>query len=425
MNIVAYVLSFLCLALNGFFFLRLKPPYSFFCVWFPQLLSGALSPFLVVLGGLGAGLGWLSHAPIAVAAGLLGAGISAFYIWRVTAAPPGFALAFGKDWQLQISPHLQARMLHRRWSIGLPRTDEPCWERDLPFWTIPCEASPADGSDRKLLCDLWQPPEGVVRSGPALVYLHGSAWWILDKDYGTRPFFRLLAAQGHVIMDVAYRLCPEVDIYGMIGDVKRAVAWMKANAGRYGVNPERVILGGGSAGGHLALLAAYTPDHPRLTPQDVQGRDLSVRAVVSTYGPTDLRACYQYLNLKRTIGLPKVEIGLPGAAVMKKSMTDAGRLDTLLGGHLHEVPEIYELASPITHVHAGCPPTLLIQGEPDVIAPAAATRELHRRLVECGVPAVNIIYPATNHAFDLLLPQVSPPAQAAIYYLERFLALMV
>ena len=110
---------------------------------------------------------------------------------------------------------------------------------------------------------------------------------------------------------------------------------------------------------------------------------------------------------------------------MKKTMNDAGRMDTLLGGHLHEVPEVYELASPVAHVSAGSPPTLLIQGEPDVIEPVAAARELYRRLVECGVPAVNIIYPLTNHMFDLLLPQASPPAQAALYYQERFLALMV
>jgi dipeptidyl aminopeptidase/acylaminoacyl peptidase len=97
----------------------------------------------------------------------------------------------------------------------------------------------------------------------------------------------------------------------------------------------------------------------------------------------------------------------------------------LLGGHLHEVPEVYALASPITHVDAGSPPTLLIQGTPDVITPVAATRELHDCLVENGVPVVNIIYPMTNHAFDLILPEVSPPAQSAIYYLERFLALMV
>jgi acetyl esterase/lipase len=408
----------LCLVLNGSLFVRLKPPYKNFLAFSIQLVAVDLSPFLVVLGLLGAGLGWLSHAPIAVAAGLLGAGISVIYIVLVTVSQPGFDLAFGKDWKTRIQPSRESHMLKRRWNLGWPRTREPRWERDIPFWTIP-------GTDRKLLCDVWQPPEGVARSGLAFVYLYGSGWYIGDKDFCTRPLFRHLAAQGHVIMDVAYRLCPEVDIYGMVGDVKRSVAWMKANAARYQINPERVVLGGGSAGGHLALLAAYAPHHPLLTPPDVQGCDLSVRAVVSYYGPTDMRACYHHLAQARLIGLPKVEVGLPGAADMKKNMTDAGRMDTLLGGHLHDVPEAYALASPVAHVQAGCPPTLLIQGEPDVIAPAAATRELHRKLVECGVPAVNIIYPLTNHAFDLLLPQVSPPTHAALYYLERFLALMV
>lgn len=417
MILLAYTLSFVCLVLNATLFIRLKPPYSFYFVIF-SVIAGSISPFLVILGALGAGLGWVYHAPAAVAAGLLGMGISLFYVLRVTAPQPGFALAFGKDWQRKIFPAQESHLLKRRWNIGLPRTGEPLWERDIPFWTIP-------GTDRKLLSDLWQPPEGVARSGLTFVYLHGSAWYLLDKDYGTRPLFRQLAAQGHVIMDVAYRLCPEVDIYGMIGDVKRAVAWMKANAGRYGVNPERIVLGGASAGGHLALLAAYTPTDPCLNPLDLESRDLSVRGVLSLYGPTDLRACYEHVNQKRLIGLPKVEIGQPGAATMKKSFSRAGRLDTLLGGHLHEVPEVYKLASPVDHVQPGCPPTLLIQGELDIISPVTAARELHDSLVENGVPVVNIIYPLTNHAFDLLFPQVSPSAQAAIYEVERFLALMV
>ena len=415
MIIAAYLLSFSCLILNVSLFIRIKQPYG----WLLQMLSHALSPILVIMGGLGAGLGWLYHAPIAIAAGMLGAGISVVYIYLVTVPQPGFDLAFGKNWKTKIPPSRESHMLKRRWNLGLPRTSEPRWERDIPFWTIP-------GTERKLLCDVWQPPEGVARSGLAFVYLHGSAWYLLDKDYGTRPMFRHLAAQGHVIMDVAYRLCPEVDIYGMIGDVKRAVAWMKANAARYQVNPERIVLGGASAGGHLALLAAYAPCHPLLTPPDVQGCDLSVRAVVSYYGPTDLRAVYEHTHQKRNFGsLPKVEIGLPGSAEMKKPMRDIGRLDMLLGGHLNEIPEIYELASPVCHVQPGCPPTLLFQGTSDCFVPVAATRELYHGLVECGVPAVNIIYPLTNHAFDLLVPQISPPAQAALYYLERFLALTV
>jgi acetyl esterase/lipase len=423
MSILAYLLSFLCLLLNVSLFVRLKPPYSIFLLPI-QILAMVFSPILAVLGLLGAGLGWMVHVPIAVVAGLLGAGISVVYIALVIGAQPGFDLAFGRDWKTRIPRAWESHMLKRRWNMGLPRTGKPSWERNIPFWKISCEASRGNGRERSLLCDIWQPPENVARSGLALIYFHGGNWYLFDKDFGTRSFFRHLTNQGHVVMDVAYRLCPEVNIYGMIGDVKRAIAWLKANAARYQVNPERIVLAGGSAGGHLALLAAYTPDVSALNPRDIQGRDLSVRAVVSCYGPTDLRACYEHLEEERMMGLPRVEIGLPASGEIKKNFADAGRLDILLGGHLHEIPEIYELASPVTHVKPSSPPTLLIQGAPDIIAPITATIEFHRRLVECGVPAINIIYPLTNHAFDLL-PEVSPPGQAALYDIERFLALMV
>jgi acetyl esterase/lipase len=75
-------------------------------------------------------------------------------------------------------------------------------------------------------------------------------------------------------------------------------------------------------------------------------------------------------------------------------------------------------------VHPGCPPTLLIQGEQDIITPVKATRALYMKLVQAGVPAVNIIFPYTNHAFDLLFPHLSPPAQSALYEIDRFLALV-
>ena len=72
---------------------------------------------------------------------------------------------------------------------------EPIWERDLSFWTIP-------GTDRDLLCDVWRPNDGSG-SGLGIVYLHGGAWFIMDKDFGTRPLFNHLVAQGHTVMDVA------------------------------------------------------------------------------------------------------------------------------------------------------------------------------------------------------------------------------
>ena len=85
---------------------------------------------------------------------------------------------------------------------------------------------------------------------------------------------------------------------------------------------------------------------------------------------------------------------------------------------------MYALASPVTHVDPACPPTLLIQAEKDLLVPADATCTLYKKLVEAGVPAINIILPWSDHIFDLLLPQLSPPAQSALYDVDRFLALL-
>ena len=91
-------------------------------------------------------------------------------------------------------------------------------------------------------------------------------------------------------MDAGHRSCPETDVIGMVGDVHRAVAWIKANAARYGIDPARVVVMGGSSGAHIALLAAYAPEHPRLIPDELKGVDTSVMAVVSYYGIPEMLA---------------------------------------------------------------------------------------------------------------------------------------
>jgi acetyl esterase/lipase len=97
----------------------------------------------------------------------------------------------------------------------------------------------------------------------------------------------------------------------------------------------------------------------------------------------------------------------------------------LMGGSPDEVPDVYNLASPITHVGADCPPTLLLQGEHDSFLPAQVSRALHQKLIEAGVPSVYVEFPQTEHGFDLLLPRYAPAAQAALYDVDRFLVLMV
>jgi acetyl esterase/lipase len=246
----------------------------------------------------------------------------------------------------------------------------------------------------------------------AYVFFHGGGWHQFSKDSLTRPFFRHLAAQGHVVMDVAYRLHPEADLIGMVGDAKRAVAWMKANAERYGADPEWIIVAGGSAGGHLALLAAYTPGHPELTPADIRGLDSTVRAVVASYPVVDLRS-YLTNNDYRTIDFGLFEVTSPREVVPR-----------LVGGTPAQVPERYDLLTPTNHVSPECPPTLLLQAGHDHVVPIEPVRDLHRKLVAAGVPAIYIEYPATEHVFDFVLPRFSPAARAVWHEIDRFLALV-
>ena len=417
MIILAYILSGLSLIM-GILLLIPQPkfPISF---WFliPKLPAGALSTYWGIMGVTGAVIGWVYQAIWAVPMGILGAGVMSWYVWRCTRDHNGFEEAFGSNWSDQIPPDSARNMVQKRWTLFLKMkaTPEPVWKRDIPFWTVP-------DTDRQLLCDIWRPANGNT-SGLVLVYIHGGAWFIWDKDYYTRPFFRHLVAQGHTVMDVSYRLCPEVDIYGMIGDIKHAIAWMKVNASRYGVNPEKIVLGGGSAGGHLAQLAEYASGHPELTPEDLKDSDLSVCGILSYYGFTDLLAMYQYMNLQQLKSQPPVPIGTNLGPT--EGMRYMSRWDILFGGWPQDKPYTYELASPITHVHPSCPPTLLIQGEQDIFCSVDATRAHHAKLVESGVPAINIVFPYTNHAFDLLLPQVNPAAQSALYDVDRFLALLL
>jgi acetyl esterase/lipase len=128
------------------------------------------------------------------------------------------------------------------------------------------------------------------------------------------------------------------------------------------------------------------------------------------------------MDIQKLEDQPSVPIGTK--VDPKKAFNYATRFDILLGGWPKDRPDMYTLASPISHVRPGCPPTLLIQGKKDFVTPVDATNELYQKLVDAGVPAINVVYPWTDHGFDMLLPQTSPPTQSALYDVDRFLALL-
>ncbi len=396
----------------------------------PKVLAAGYVAFIAVgsaavavLGALG-GSWW-----IAIPAGAAAAGGIAVMV-RVGSVRPDLTGVLGEGWE-QLVPHLTgAGMVTRSWRGGLPASPDPRLRRDVPFATIP-------GSGRVLLCDVWLPPGDVPASGVSVVYLHGSAYYLLDKDFGTRPLFRHLASQGHVVVDVAYRLFPETDVPGMVADAKRAVAWVRGRAKGLGVDPDRIVLVGGSAGGHLALLAAFAHEDPALTPAELRGSDPRVAAVASLYGQVSLEAMYQHTAQHEVCrpddpqpdwtappsnGLVRL-FGADVARLRLQFGMYGGRCDWLVGGTPGEVPERYAQVSVLNRVGPGCPPTLLIHGTHDEMAPVSAVRQLEDRLQQAGVPVAAVYLPHTDHMFDLIGTRWSPAARVAIHTLERFLAM--
>jgi acetyl esterase/lipase len=408
-------------------------PFTSYRGFMVKSTATAQTPALTLLGMLAVALGIRQRSPLAIVTGLVGAGVGGSYIRRVTAPHDGFERAFGSDWSARIPPETERHMLPRRLTLRLPKMPEPRWTRDVPFWTIP-------GTDRQLLADIWEPAVGVERSGTVIVYLYGGSWHFFDKDVLTRPLFRQLAAQGHVVMDAAHRSCPEADVTGMVGDVHRAVAWIKQNAQRYLVDPEQVVVMGGSSGAHIALLAAYAPDEPRLRPAELQGVDTSVMAVVSWYGIPDLSSAIErWLDQEAASPPPSVWnrpnpgkvanrlntllLGRPLTAAQSPPAPPVRQLtQNLLGVQVEDAAEMYDVASPLHHVRAACPPTLMFQGTHDAVVPLQAARRLYRALEAAGVPVVYVEYRWTEHAFDEMYPPLAnPAAKAALYDLERFL----
>ena len=408
----------------------------------PKLWASAWAPFLALIGGLGALLGWVSKDYCAVLAGLLGAALGIRHTMIVTRQHAGFAQAFGGNWEDRIPSDLRARLWSKRYRFIQPAPPVIPGQRNVNL-------GKSGKTDESLLCDIWEPPQGIPHTGEVIIYLHGGLWQALDKDFLTQPLFRRLVSQGHVIMDVAYSLAPGADLNRMLGDVKQAIVWMKTHALEYEINPDRIVLMGVSGGAHLALLAAYAPDYPAFR-LDYPSADMSIRAVVSMFGVTDLSVFFQEYGqsnpkqpeyttqisddlrphvynktwldkfLTSSRAFPAYRHGnMPGGALL---------LVYLLGGTLKEIPDVYRQASPIVHVGPHCPPTLQIFDENDFVTNVSHGRCLHQALCGVGATSVYMEFPDTVHGFDQYIGvsrRVAPAAQSATYDIERFLALMV
>lgn len=243
--------------------------------------------------------------------------------------------------------------------------------RPLPSQTV--RFATVEGVD--LYADLFLPDVPAAGPRPAVLYLHGGGWSAGERGYA-RAWADFLTARGYIVVSLDYRLFPPSTGLKAPGDVQCGIGWVKAHAATYGIDPDRLVLFGESAGGHLATLVGYAAGDPRL-PASCEARDTSVKALISFYGPSDLVFHAEHLG--------------PGTR---------RRLEGFTGVPLEGHRERYALLSPLTHVGPHAPPTLLLHGEADSVVPLHASRALAARLEEAGVPHQLFTPPYAEHAFD-------------------------
>ncbi len=223
--------------------------------------------------------------------------------------------------------------------LKLIETDFPLPEsikeyKDITYKTI-------EETDLKL--DIYQ-QKNISKSTPLIIFIHGGAWKKGDKhDYW--PYLIPFAEKGYVTATIQYRFTNVAKYPAQLDDVISAINWLKNNADTYHIDKNKIVLVGGSAGGHLAMMAAYSDS------------TLKINGVVNLYGPSNLTTPYA---------------------------REAESVQKLIGKSYQEDPEKYRIASPVTYIRKNIPPTLTFQGTLDELVPYKQSDNLDKKIREAG-----------------------------------------
>jgi arylsulfatase len=245
-----------------------------------------------------------------------------------------------------------------------------------------------------LALDLYLPEQKESHPLPILVWVHGGGW-----KSGSKLNCPLLwlAAKGFAVASLDVRLLPVASWPAQLEDPRAAVRWLRENAARYQLDPQRIAIAGGSSGGHVAALVGTSPAPEGET---VSSR---VQAVMDLYGPADL------------LTMPA---NLPGSGRTDADLATANGA-RLLGGIVRDRPELARQASALYQVTNDDPPFLILHGDQDPQVPLEQSQRLHARLQEAGVSSELHIIAGAGHggkAFDT--PAVRQTIRA---FLERVL----
>lgn len=219
---------------------------------------------------------------------------------------------------------------------------------------------------------------------PLVVYIHGGGWVAgHTRHSGALSNFpqvlAKLASEGFVVASLEYRLSGEAPFPAQLQDARAAIRYLKDNAAKYGIDPARVGVWGGSAGGHLTALAATSCGETAVDPKPAPAGSECVQAAVTWYGVFDFAPM-----LKRSIAN-----GSLGAAenMLLRCKPEECAADAIAS------------VSPITHVDAKDPPMLLIHGDKDAVVDVQQSHWMEAKLKSAGVLVEAIYIPGVDHSF--------------------------
>lgn len=238
----------------------------------------------------------------------------------------------------------------------------------------------AEVEGQRLRLDVYRPKEPPDGRLPAVIQVHGGGWLSGSRFEQGIPLLNHLCANGWVGFNIDYRLSPKATWPDHIVDVKRAITWAREHADEHGIDPDRIAITGGSAGGHLTALAGLSANDPDFQP-GFESADTSVCAAVPFYGVYDLtnEAGHYYPEL--------------GSWAFEK---------VIFKTPLTEDRERYRQASPRWRIHPDAPPFMVIHGERDTLVPVADARDFARELERVSTADVRYVeLPGAEHAFDL------------------------
>ncbi len=214
---------------------------------------------------------------------------------------------------------------------------------------------------------------------PLVLYIHGGGWTGgHTRHSGALANFPAvlasLAAEGFTVASLEYRLSAEAKFPAQLQDAKASLRFLGDNAARYRIDPSRVGIWGGSAGGHLTALTALTCKDTSLDP--AAAKDVCATAAVTWYGVFDF-----------------------GALAAGRADATDNAAERLMDCNGRCSAETYALASPVTYVDAKDPPFLLIHGTEDKVVPISQSRLGEAKLRAAGVPVQVIYIPGVDHSF--------------------------